>query len=191
MPRTPADTQAWISEHDPLGIVPLDDPLVESLGFEPRSVYAETYWLPVLGPSALWALRRLSRGQTSRPTEPPSPCPTSLTNSVSAAARAATRRSCERWPGSSCSRWLASTRAVKRSPCAGCSRRSLSDTSVGCPLTWPSVTRSTCRRVNRRPPPVASSRSTSWPCTDDQPGPTRSEGPAGSGKPGRSPGDHR
>lgn len=60
MPRTPADAQAWISEHDPLSIVPLEDPLVESLGCEPRSVYAETYWLPVLGPSALWALRRLA-----------------------------------------------------------------------------------------------------------------------------------
>jgi len=29
-------------------------------GFSPRSLYVETVWLPVIGPSATWALRRLS-----------------------------------------------------------------------------------------------------------------------------------
>ena len=60
MPRTPVDVQTWLTTHDPLRIVPLIDPVIETVGHEPRGTYAETYWLPVIGPSALWALRRLS-----------------------------------------------------------------------------------------------------------------------------------
>lgn len=37
----------------------LSDPVVERHGFAVRDVYAEALWLPVVGPSALWALRRL------------------------------------------------------------------------------------------------------------------------------------
>ena len=35
------------------------DPATESIGFHPRSLYVETFWLPVLGPSATWLLRQL------------------------------------------------------------------------------------------------------------------------------------
>ncbi len=52
--------QTWIVDHDPIPVVALDDPVIESVGFPAESRYAETYWLPVLGPSALWALRRLT-----------------------------------------------------------------------------------------------------------------------------------
>jgi hypothetical protein len=52
--------QTWIVDHDPIPVVTLGDPVIEAVGFAPESRYAETYWLPVLGPSALWALRRLS-----------------------------------------------------------------------------------------------------------------------------------
>ncbi len=55
----PADMQNWLTTHDPLSVVALPDQLVEQFGHHPRSEYAETYWLGVLGPSALWALRRL------------------------------------------------------------------------------------------------------------------------------------
>lgn len=58
---TASDTQAWLATTDPLPVVPLVDTVVESLGYEPESGYAETYWLPVIGPTALWALRRLTR----------------------------------------------------------------------------------------------------------------------------------
>ena len=68
MPRTPADVQTWLAIHDPLRIVPLIDPVIETVGHEPRSTYAETYWLPVIGPSALWALRRLSAWAEAEPT---------------------------------------------------------------------------------------------------------------------------
>lgn len=36
-----------------------EDPLVEAVGFGPRSDYVEHCWLPVLGPSATWCYRRL------------------------------------------------------------------------------------------------------------------------------------
>jgi hypothetical protein len=36
------------------------DPVVDEVGHDPRSAYVETYWLPVLGPSTTWLLRRLA-----------------------------------------------------------------------------------------------------------------------------------
>src|ERR1700691_3898339 len=42
-----------------LRVVALSDPATESIGFHPRSLYVETFWLPVLGPSATWLLRQL------------------------------------------------------------------------------------------------------------------------------------
>src|SRR5438094_10508947 len=60
MPRSIHNVQTWLDESDPLRVVPLIDSVIERAGPEPRSIYAETYWLPVIGPSAMWALRRLS-----------------------------------------------------------------------------------------------------------------------------------
>ena len=54
------EVQTWLASQEVLVVVPLADPLVESLGHAPHSTYAETYWLPLLGPSALWAMRRLA-----------------------------------------------------------------------------------------------------------------------------------
>jgi len=45
---------------DRLSIVPWPDPVVEAVGHDPRSPYVELFWLPVLGPSTLWLLRRLA-----------------------------------------------------------------------------------------------------------------------------------
>jgi hypothetical protein len=47
---------------DRLRIEIWEDPLIDRLGFDPRSVYAETYWLGILGPSATWLLRHLATG---------------------------------------------------------------------------------------------------------------------------------
>lgn len=58
---TASDAQTWLATTDPIPVVALDDEVVEALGYDPDSVYAETYWLPVIGPTALWALRRLTR----------------------------------------------------------------------------------------------------------------------------------
>jgi hypothetical protein len=43
-----------------LTIRPWNDPVVDTLGHDPRSRYAETFWLPTLGPTALLLLRHLA-----------------------------------------------------------------------------------------------------------------------------------
>lgn len=50
----------WIAEHDPLQVVQLNDPVIDVLGHDARSVYVETYWTPVLGPTSLMLLRRIA-----------------------------------------------------------------------------------------------------------------------------------
>ena len=52
------DINAWLVEHDPLPVSALHD-LHAERGFDARSVYVETYWLPVLGPSCVLIARRL------------------------------------------------------------------------------------------------------------------------------------
>jgi hypothetical protein len=53
------DLQWWIVHHDPLQVVRLDEgPRRER--FDVRDAYVERYWLPVLGPSCVLALRRLA-----------------------------------------------------------------------------------------------------------------------------------
>jgi hypothetical protein len=51
-------------EVDPitLAIVPWDDPVFAIRGHDPRHEYVERYWLPILGPSTTWLLRRFARG---------------------------------------------------------------------------------------------------------------------------------
>ena len=34
-------------------ITPWPDPVIDTLGFDPRSSYVETFWLPTLGPTSL------------------------------------------------------------------------------------------------------------------------------------------
>lgn len=43
------------------------DDVVDELGHDPRSLYVETYWLPVLGPSTTWLLRKLAAGLEEAP----------------------------------------------------------------------------------------------------------------------------
>ena len=45
-----------------LHIRPWSDDVVDKLGFDPRSSYVEDFWLPTLGPSTTWLLRRLAAG---------------------------------------------------------------------------------------------------------------------------------
>lgn len=42
-------------------VLPQLDPSADPHGFDPRSHYAEQFWLPILGPSTLWLLRRLAQ----------------------------------------------------------------------------------------------------------------------------------
>ncbi len=44
----------------PLLVVAWRDPVVDALGFDPRSSYVERFWLPLLGPTSTWLLRRMA-----------------------------------------------------------------------------------------------------------------------------------
>jgi hypothetical protein len=57
-----------ISVFDPsIIVVPWHDDVVDRIGFDPRSQYAELFWLNVLGPSASWLLRRMVTGLDEYP----------------------------------------------------------------------------------------------------------------------------
>jgi hypothetical protein len=45
-----------------LHVRPWPDEVLDHLGHDPRSAYVEEYWLPVLGPSTVWLMRRLATG---------------------------------------------------------------------------------------------------------------------------------
>ena len=45
-----------------LVVVPWLDPIVDEVGFDVFSRYAEMFWLPIMGPSALWIMRRIVMG---------------------------------------------------------------------------------------------------------------------------------
>lgn len=44
----------------PLLVVPWNDPVCDELGMDPRSAYVERFWLPLLGPTSTWLLRRFA-----------------------------------------------------------------------------------------------------------------------------------
>ena len=48
-------------------VVPWNDPVVDEVGASVFSRYVELYWLPILGPSALWILRRIVMGFEASP----------------------------------------------------------------------------------------------------------------------------
>src|SRR5580704_11419549 len=43
-----------------LPLRPWVDEVIDTLGFDPRSSYVERFWLPILGPSTTWLLRRVA-----------------------------------------------------------------------------------------------------------------------------------
>jgi len=53
-------TLDWFVAHPTIEIRPRQDTTVDKVGFDPRHVYVETYWLPILGPSAVLAARRIA-----------------------------------------------------------------------------------------------------------------------------------
>jgi hypothetical protein len=63
--RPAEDASSWLSTQTVVGVIPIRHPVIEALGHHPTSEYAERFWLPVIGPSALWAHRRLTAGFAS------------------------------------------------------------------------------------------------------------------------------
>ncbi len=43
-----------------IAVRPWPDPVIDTLGHDPRSLYVETFWLPTLGPTSLLLLRHLA-----------------------------------------------------------------------------------------------------------------------------------
>ena len=43
------------------------DPVIDDLGVDPRGPYTERFWLPVLGPSTVWFLRRIADALDDEP----------------------------------------------------------------------------------------------------------------------------
>jgi hypothetical protein len=50
-----------------LAVTPWLDPVIDKLGYDPRSAYVERFWLGTLGPSTTWLMRRLASGLDSSP----------------------------------------------------------------------------------------------------------------------------
>jgi hypothetical protein len=50
-----------------LAIRPWPDPVIDTLGHDPRSIYVERFWLPTLGPTSLLLLRRIAAGLDEHP----------------------------------------------------------------------------------------------------------------------------
>lgn len=48
-------------------IIPMADADFDTAGFDPRSHYAETFWLPILGPSTLWLMRNIAQRFDAEP----------------------------------------------------------------------------------------------------------------------------
>jgi hypothetical protein len=58
---TQVETGVEFTLGETLRVIPWHDSALERFGFTADSDYAELFWLPTLGPSALWLLRRVNR----------------------------------------------------------------------------------------------------------------------------------
>lgn len=57
-----SDMTTFVHTDPTLIVIPWDDPVVDAVGHDARSAYGEFFWLNILGPTALWTLRRLVHG---------------------------------------------------------------------------------------------------------------------------------
>jgi hypothetical protein len=54
-------------EEPTIVVVPWYDEVVDPIGYDPRSTYAEMFWLNVFGPTATWLIRRMVTGLDEYP----------------------------------------------------------------------------------------------------------------------------
>src|SRR5438309_10349985 len=64
---TAVATTATVATTDSLSIRPWPDPVIDTVGHDPRSSYVEQFWLGILGPSTTWLIRRLAAGLEANP----------------------------------------------------------------------------------------------------------------------------
>jgi hypothetical protein len=50
-----------------LTVHPWPDPVIDTLGYDPRSIYVETFWLPTLGPTSVLLMRRIATAFAEAP----------------------------------------------------------------------------------------------------------------------------
>jgi hypothetical protein len=62
-----ASPQGVSSQLAVLSVRPWPDPVIDTLGHDPRSAYVERFWLGVLGPSTTWLLRLLASELEANP----------------------------------------------------------------------------------------------------------------------------
>ena len=55
------------AEIEVMRVVGWPDPVIDKLGYDPRSLYVETFWLGILGPTCTWLMRRLAAGLDEDP----------------------------------------------------------------------------------------------------------------------------
>ncbi len=55
------------AEVETIRVVGWPDPVIDQLGYDPRSLYVETFWLGILGPTCTWLVRRLATGLDDQP----------------------------------------------------------------------------------------------------------------------------
>jgi hypothetical protein len=60
-------TLDWFVSHPRFVVRRWGDPLIEGCGFDARHPYVEKFWLPILGPSAVLAARRITDWLDHRP----------------------------------------------------------------------------------------------------------------------------
>lgn len=55
------------SETPTMLVLPWADPVIDQVGYDPRTMYVERFWLGILGPSATWLMRHLACGLDASP----------------------------------------------------------------------------------------------------------------------------
>ncbi len=66
-PSTPQQSAEPTTDALSLRIEPWSDPVIDTVGHDPRSIYVEQFWLPIVGPTATWLLRHLAFGLDASP----------------------------------------------------------------------------------------------------------------------------
>jgi hypothetical protein len=56
----PRDVGTGSAGSSTLAVVAWTDPVIDTLGHDPRSWYVEQFWLGIIGPSSTWLLRRIA-----------------------------------------------------------------------------------------------------------------------------------
>ncbi len=60
-------TLEWFVAHPTVEVHRWCDPVIDRRGYDARHLYVESFWLPVLGPSSVFAIRRIADALDEQP----------------------------------------------------------------------------------------------------------------------------